>query len=261
MGIVESIRSRPIPAILGLGVAGYALYNLLSSSKKGGSGEPDTGLYDQSHRQLQDANDTRRLADLLEKMARTEFNDSDREFVEGANMFFLATVDARGMPTVSFKGGSSGFCKILGPSQFAFPMYDGNGMYLTLGNISSTSKVGLLFIDFAKPKRLRVQGIARHTQDPALMSIFPGAQQVCVVDVKHLYVNCGRYIAKGELQVSPHVPDAQGRQPIAGWKRIDVIGSSLSAKDQKKVEEIGGFHGIESYKGEDDPDMSSIAVQ
>ncbi|KAI9005093.1 pyridoxamine 5'-phosphate oxidase-related FMN-binding protein, partial [Hyaloraphidium curvatum] len=199
--------------------------------------------------------------DLLERMARTEFSPDDRAFVESVPMFFLATVDSRGMPTVSFKGGAPGFVRATGKSELCFPLYDGNGMQLTLGNIAATKKVGLLFVDFEKPRRLRAQGIARHSQDPALLSMFPGAQYVCVVEVKHLYVNCGRYIAKGHLEVSPHVPNAEGKQPLAGWKRLDVIGPVLSERDKKKVEQAGGYIGIDKYTGEDEPDMATLAVQ
>lgn len=248
-------RAQPGLALVGLGAVAYGCWSLLTRKREANPAE----LYGPSHRALQAANDTTRLADLLQKMAREEFSPDDRSFIEGASMVFLSTVDANGMPTVSYKGGAPNFVKITGQKELVIPMYDGNGMYLSLGNVSATSKVGLLFIDFDKPKRLRAQGTASVSQAPELLAMFPGAQYAVVVSVASLYVNCGRYIHT-RAGLSQHVPNEEGKQPIAGWKRIDVISTSLSEKDRKKVEELGVV-GIQSYTGEDEPDMGTLAVQ
>src|SRR5690606_34478763 len=118
-------------------------------------------LYGEAHRAYQDRHGTRRLADRLEALAHAELDAKDRAFIESAPYFFLSTVDERGRPTVSYKGGPPGFVRIVGPAELVFPVYDGNGMFLSLGNIASTAQVGLLFIDFKSPRRLRIQGIAR----------------------------------------------------------------------------------------------------
>jgi uncharacterized protein YecE (DUF72 family) len=68
-------------------------------------------------------------------------------------------VDGSGQPTCSYRGGDPGFVKVVEPGTIAFPSYDGNGMFLSMGNIRATAKVGLLFIDFETPHRLRVQGL------------------------------------------------------------------------------------------------------
>jgi hypothetical protein len=122
-------------------------------------------------------------------------------------------------------------------------------------------KVGLLFIDFEKPKRLRAQGMARFVAEGPMLNEFPGAQQVVIVSIESLYVNCGRYIHKNACELSPHVPNAEGKQPIAGWKRIDVIEGTLSANDRKMVEKAGGPVPITEYTGEDEPDLGTLAVQ
>ena len=69
-------------------------------------------------------------------------------------LFFLSTVDERGRPTVSYKGGAPGFVRVSAPNELLFPVYDGNGMFLSLGNIASTAQVGLLFISFEPARRL-----------------------------------------------------------------------------------------------------------
>ena len=214
-------------------------------------------FYSHAHRAFQDEHETRRLADRLESLAHAEFDPQDRAFIEGATMFFLATVDHRGRPTVSYKGGAPGFVRIVAPRILVFPVYDGNGMFLSLGNISSTAQVGMLFIDFASPRRLRVQGTARVTPNDGLHGSYPGAKYVIEVTADQVFVNCGRYIHKlEEKSLSPHVPDAKGSQPFPAWKRIDLIADSLSEHDKTQVAAAGGPICIDAYRGED-PDARS----
>ena len=209
-------------------------------------------LYSDAHRAFQDERETRRLADRLESLAHAEFDPQDRAFIESAAMFFLATVDHRGRPTVSYKGGAPGFVRIVGPGTLVFPAYDGNGMFLSLGNISATANVGMLFIDFASPRRLRVQGAARIVPNGASHGDYPGAQYLIEVTAEQVFVNCGRYIHKLEAKsLSPHVPDENGQQPFPAWKRIDLIADSLPERDQARVVSAGGTIGIDTYRGED----------
>jgi predicted pyridoxine 5'-phosphate oxidase superfamily flavin-nucleotide-binding protein len=218
-------------------------------------------LYDQAHRSFQDQHDSRRLADRLESMAHSEFAPTDREFIERSVMFFLATVDARGRPTVSYKGGAPGFVRVIAPSELVFPVYDGNGMFLSLGNIAGRAHIGMLFIDFQSPRRLRVQGIARIIPTDDLAPHFPGAQHMVRVRAEQIFVNCGRYIHKVDTQtLSPHVPDAAGHQPFPAWKRIDMIADSLCESDRERVTQAGGRIPIETYPGEDDVAASAAGV-
>ena len=92
-------------------------------------------MYHDGNRHLQDRFDSRRISDRLEeKLTRTAFNDDDKAFIEGAAYFFLATADSEGRPDCSFKGGMPGFVRVTGASELAFPDYDGNGMFKSLGN-------------------------------------------------------------------------------------------------------------------------------
>lgn len=210
-------------------------------------------LYGESHRALQDRYDTRRLADRLESLARSELDAGDRAFIESAPFFFLSTVDERGRPTVSYKGGAPGFVRVSGPGELVFPVYDGNGMFLSLGNIESTSHVGLLFISFESARRLRVQGEARVGPNEGAHRV-PGAIQLVHITATQIFVNCGRYIHKlSPERLSPHVPDESGRQPFPAWKRLDLIADALPARDQDRVAAAGGPIPIEAYKGEDSP--------
>src|SRR4051812_32176620 len=113
-------------------------------------------LYHDHSRALQDRFDSRRIADrLAEKLLRAEFSDEDRAFIAQQSFFFLATADAQGQPDCSYKGGAPGFVRIVAPDMLAFPSYDGNGMFKSLGNVSANPAVGILFIDLQSGKRLR----------------------------------------------------------------------------------------------------------
>ncbi|HLH11499.1 MAG TPA: pyridoxamine 5'-phosphate oxidase family protein [Methylovirgula sp.] len=216
-----------------------------------------SGLYGKTHRDFQDRHATRRLADRLEEMSHETFDEADRAFIESAAMFFLSTVDERGRPTVSYKGGAPGFVKIFGPADLVFPVYDGNGMFLSLGNIAANPQVGLLFIDFEHPRRLRVQGAARIFREAEWLAAYPGATYVVGVQAERIFVNCGRYIHKADgTTLSRHVPDASGGQPFPTWKRIEIFGDCLSGAENDALRRAGGPIAFDAYRGEDDAPSS-----
>src|SRR5919202_5879526 len=137
------------------------------------------GMYHNASRRLQDQFDTRRLADRIEeRLVREWIDDDDRAFIEARDMFFIATTDERGQPQCSYKGGDPGFVRVLDERTIAFPVYDGNGMYLTAGNLLQTRKVGLLFIDFEGRKRLRLNGVASVDDADPLLADYPEAQLI-----------------------------------------------------------------------------------
>ncbi len=180
-------------------------------------------LYEASHRRLQKQFDTERLADRIEeRLFRQALTDDDKAFVERLDLFFLATVNARGEPSCSYKGGDPGFVRVLDPKTLVFPCYDGNGMYLSMGNVDATRHVGMLFIDLTSPKRLRVNGAARIEPPEFVRPAYPEAQFVVVVNVREVFPNCPRYIHKYALvERSPFVPQAGRATPTPGWKQMD----------------------------------------
>ena len=201
---------------------------------------------------LQKRFDTEALAAAeLQVIVHDALSPTDRAFIGQMEMFWLASVDPQGSPTVSFKGGAPGFVKMPDDKTLLFPCFDGNGMFFSMGNIASTSHVGLLFMDFAAPNRLRVQGDARLTDDAAVVGLWPGAQFAVHVDITALITNCPRYIPRMQrLQGSRYVPDlATGEQPIPGWKRIDAIQGVLPRRDQGKADAVGGLITMDDWGG------------
>ena len=160
----------------------------------------DSTMYHEGHRRLQDRFDSRRISNRLERLTRTEFTREDKTFVESAPCFFLATADAKGRPDCSFKGGMPGFVRVTGPSELAFPDYDGNGMFKSLGNILVNPEVGLLFIAMqGKPQRLRVNGSAILSHDDPLLASTVGAQLIVRITARVIFPNCPRYIPSMQL--------------------------------------------------------------
>jgi hypothetical protein len=193
-------------------------------------------LYHRGQRDLQDRFDTRRLADTLEqRIVHTAFTDSDRELIERLPMFFLATVDAGGHLNCSYKGGVPGFVRVVADDTLAFPSYDGNGMFLSMGNVAQTGEVGMLFIDFDRQTRIRVNGHASIDLDDPLTASFPEAQFVVRVRVREIFVNCPRYIHRMTL-VEPSVfaPDGAHDTPVPDWKRSEAFRDALPAADRAR---------------------------
>ena len=176
--------------------------------------------YNEGSRGLQDRFDTRRLADRIdERIVHTTIDGDDRAFIERCDMFFIATADAEGRPQCSYKGGDPGFVRVLDERTIAFPVYDGNGMYLTAGNTLVNTHVGLLFIDFERRRRLRLNGVASVADDDALLGDYPEAQLVVRVEATEVFPNCPRYIHEYRLvQRSRFVPREECKTPVPEWK-------------------------------------------
>jgi uncharacterized protein len=196
--------------------------------------------YHEGSRTLQDRFDTRRLADRLEEkfLSRAVIGGDDRAFIERMDMFFLATVDSDGRPQCSYKGGGPGFVRVLDEHTVAFPNYDGNGMFLSMGNLLRNPRVGMLFIDFvsARPSRLRLNGIATIDPRDPLTEHYPGAQLVVRVDATQVFPNCPRYIHRMALiERSRFVPSAGHEPPTPDWKRADSACDVLPQADPART--------------------------
>jgi len=176
--------------------------------------------YNRGSRRLQDRFDSRRLADRLEEKLLTEpvIDAEGRAIIERMDMFFLATADAEGRPQCSYKGGEPGFVRVLDARTVAFPNYDGDGMYLSMGNLLENPQVGMLFIDFtsARPSRLRLSGTASIDESDDLIATSPEAQFVVRVCATQVFPNCPRHIHRMNLvERSPWClePTARRRLP------------------------------------------------
>lgn len=195
---------------------------------------PVDDMYHDGMRRLQDLRETRPLADRLNQVTvRTAFTAEDRAFVERCAMFFIATADAQGRPDCSYKGGLPGFVQVVDDRTLAIPDYDGNGMYRTWGNVLVNPGVGLLFLDFEQPRRLRVNGTAELRQDDPLLANCPGAVFMVRVTAAQIFPNCPRYIHRMQpAGLSAYAPRADYTPPVPAWKTFDSFRDALPARDR-----------------------------
>jgi uncharacterized protein len=193
-------------------------------------------LFRPSHRALQEQFDTVRLADRIEaRLYREALTDEDRAFIARLDLFFLATADADGFPNCSYKGGDPGFVRTPDPGTLLFPVFDGNGMYLSLGNARENPAVGMLFIDFENQKRLRVNGTASFVPNEGVVPPYPEAQFVVRVAVRQVFPNCPRYIHKMQrVESSKFVPRSGVETPVPAWKRMEWAVDVLPAGDRAR---------------------------
>ena len=192
----------------------------------------DSAMYHDGSRQLQDTFATRRLADrLAEVVAHGAFTDADRAFIESRPLFFLATADGRGGRTAPTRADSRirprRRCADARVSQLRRQRH-----VQELGEHPRQSHVGLLFIDFESPRRLRVNGRAAVREDDPLLAEFVGAQLVVRVQADAIFPNCPRYIHKMQvLEESPYVPREGRTPPVPEWKRRPVFREVLAPGD------------------------------
>lgn len=208
-----------------------------------------TDFYTAPQRTWQDHFGSRPLADRLEAaVVADRLDEGSAAFIASRDFFFLSTVDGQGRPTVSYKGGPTGVVAVLDERTLAFPHYDGNGMFLSMGNATETGQVGLLFIDLETPDRVRVQATATVSADDELLARWPGATLVTRAVVDEVFPNCGRYVhVHQRVRASEYVPDAGGDAPRPSWKRLDVVQDVLP--DAARTAEEGGPITFEEYVG------------
>lgn len=188
--------------------------------------------YHDGSRALQDRFDTRRLADRLAESTSDVIGDVFKSFIEKRDMFFIATADAEGWPEVSYKGGDPGFVKVLDEHTLAFPVYNGNGMFLTTGNLSVNPRVGLLFIDWETGTRLRMSGHASIDMDDPLVDEYERALFVVRVRAREVFANCRRYVHRQRrIERSPFVPAGDTPPPVPDWKLDPWFEGTLPADD------------------------------
>ncbi len=206
-------------------------------------------FYGKQHRAFQQLFDVEKMADAVKSsIVVNELAVEHIGFIESRDFFFLTTIDHRGYPTCSYKGGSVGFVKALDNKTLVFPSYDGNGMFLSMGNITANSKIGMLLIDFETPHRVRVHGEAKVEQKNPLLREFPGAELIVTVTITEAFVNCPRYIHQYQrVATSKYVPQKDCAAPLPQWKRIDELQNSLPERDKHIAETLGGTLTTEEY--------------
>jgi len=208
-------------------------------------------MYGPEHRKLQEEFDSVKLADRVEEtIVNPAMDEFQKEYVESRDMFFLTTINHKGQPTVSYKGGNKGLLTVVDDKTIAFPSYDGNGMFLTAGNMVGNENVGILLIDFETPFRLRITGCAKRSMDENLLKRYHEAQMVFTVTIERIWINCNRYIHPHKrIETSKYAPKVGKETPFPTWKRIDEVCDVLPFNQSAKVKTEGGKITPEEWMG------------
>ena len=128
--------------------------------------------------------------------------------------------------------------RVTADDELAFPSYDGNGMFRSLGNVLVNAAVALLFIDFERPNRLRVNGRAIVRRRSAAAPSLPGAQLVVRVHAAaHLSELPALHPPHGDAEASPYVPRAGHTPPVPKWKRFEMFCDVLARDDPAREPE------------------------
>jgi predicted pyridoxine 5'-phosphate oxidase superfamily flavin-nucleotide-binding protein len=114
----------------------------------------------------------------VEATAGRELSWGQRDLVRGSDTFFIGSRHPDGSADCSHRGGNPGFVRIDAADRLSWPDYDGNNMFMTLGNITLDPRVGLLFLDWTRGTLLQVSGRATIDWSPAAAAELPGAQRV-----------------------------------------------------------------------------------
>jgi predicted pyridoxine 5'-phosphate oxidase superfamily flavin-nucleotide-binding protein len=130
----------------------------------------------------------------------------EREFLEDADSFYLASVSETGWPYLQHRGGPRGFLRVLSPAQLAFADFRGNRQYVSAGNVARDDRVSLFVMDYAKRQRLKLLGHLRFVDageaDSELLAAVElpdyraRVERVAVIDVAAFDWNCPQHITQ-----------------------------------------------------------------
>ena len=143
--------------------------------------------------QFQDQFDSRNIADVLAAaIVRPAIDDDAKAFIESRTFFFPQLRQPGGPPHRVPQGRRRRIRARTHPTTVVFPSYDGNGMFLSMGNIACDGRIGLLFMDFERPHRVRAHANAVVSNDDPMVEDYPGADLIVRATVTDVFVNCPR---------------------------------------------------------------------
>ncbi|MEO6004746.1 MAG: pyridoxamine 5'-phosphate oxidase family protein [Opitutus sp.] len=154
-------------------------------------------------------------AQLIEKTGGSDLlTESEREFIESRDTFYLSSVSESGWPYVQHRGGPAGFLRVVGENVIAFADYRGNRQMLTTGNVAADDRVALILMDYPQRSRLKILGhatVVAAADDPALAKKVaipgaPAAERLAKIKVVAFDWNCPKYITprytKSEIEAA-----------------------------------------------------------
>lgn len=127
----------------------------------------------------------------------------EAEFISRRDGFYQATVTNAGWPYAQFRGGPTGFLKVLDESTIAYADFRGNRQYLSTGNLADNDRLSLILMDYPNRRRLKVWGRAKlvgSKDDPMLMTNLQDPtyralpERAVIIAIEALDWNCPQHI-------------------------------------------------------------------
>jgi uncharacterized protein len=87
------------------------------------------------------------------------------KFISSMDGFYFGTVTANGYPYIQFRGGKTGFLKILNEKTLGFADFRGNLQYISVGNLAENDRAFLFLMDYRHRRRLKIIGRAKIVED------------------------------------------------------------------------------------------------
>lgn len=124
-------------------------------------------------------------------------------FLNERDGFFQASVSETGWPYVQFRGGTPGFIKTLDENTIAYADLRGNRQYISAGNLTHSSRISLIVMDYPNQRRLKLWGEVEFVDpasDPELAAALHQGKEVIdrIVKIKISAIdwNCPRHIPR-----------------------------------------------------------------
>lgn len=119
-------------------------------------------------------------------VAATErLSEQQRERVQAADTFFIATARPGEGVDVSHRGGMPGFVQVAG-QRLWWPDYGGNAMFTTLGNLHVHPQAGLLVPQFESGGALVLIGRAAIDWEAASAAPLTGAERIVTMEIERV---------------------------------------------------------------------------
>jgi predicted pyridoxine 5'-phosphate oxidase superfamily flavin-nucleotide-binding protein len=142
--------------------------------------------------------------------------DDEKDYLAERDSFYLATVSETGWPYVQFRGGPTGFLRVVDDHTIGWADFRGNLQYISTGNLAGDARVALIAMDYVHQRRLKIYGRARIVtaeEDPALLSTFadPGydatVERAVLVTIEAFDWNCPQHITQRftAAELEPHL--------------------------------------------------------
>jgi predicted pyridoxine 5'-phosphate oxidase superfamily flavin-nucleotide-binding protein len=125
------------------------------------------------------------VAPQPEAIRTDELTPEQLAWIDQADTFFIGTIAEPFGADASHRGGAPGFVRSA-PTRLTWPEYQGNSMYMTLGNLELDARCALVFVDWQHGHTLHLTGRATSDWDPQRAATFPDALQVVDFDIEQV---------------------------------------------------------------------------